>query len=79
MDKTLAIKRAVEAVGSQAALSRAICAPPALVWQWLDGRRPVAPKHCIPIETATAGAVTRHDLRPDIFGPAPTADEAKAA
>lgn len=27
------------------------------------------------IETATAGEVTRHDLRPDVFGPAP-ADKA---
>jgi DNA-binding transcriptional regulator YdaS (Cro superfamily) len=25
------------------------------------------------IEAATAEAVTRHDLRPDVFGPAPTA------
>ena len=28
------------------------------------------------IERATDGAVTRHDLRPDIYGPAPTNQEA---
>ena len=24
--------------------------------------------HCIPIEVATKGAVTRYELRPDVFG-----------
>lgn len=31
------------------------------------------------IERATAGAVTRHDLRPDVFGPAPASGDSKAA
>lgn len=32
----------------------------------------IPPNHCIAIETATGGKVTRYDLRPDVFGPAPT-------
>jgi DNA-binding transcriptional regulator YdaS (Cro superfamily) len=79
MDTLSAIQKAVDAVGSQAALAKAIGVPPALVWQWLNSRRPVAAQHCIPIEAATAGAVTRYDLRPDVFGPAPSATAAEVA
>jgi DNA-binding transcriptional regulator YdaS (Cro superfamily) len=68
---TASIGRAVDLCGTQASLARAINVPPALVWQWVNGRRPVAAKHCIGIEDATAGAVTRYDLRPDVFGPKP--------
>ena len=57
---------AVEKAGGQAALALAIGVSPQLVWQWVNGRRPVAPRHCIPIETATG--VTRYELRPDVFG-----------
>lgn len=65
------ILKAVNTVGSQSGLAKAIGAPPALVWQWVHGQRPIAAKWCIPIETATGGQVTRHDLRPDIFGAGP--------
>lgn len=27
--------------------------------------------HCLAIEEATGGKVTRYQLRPDVFGPAP--------
>lgn len=77
MTHTSAIQIAVDRAGSQAALAKAISVPPALVWQWLNGRRPVAARHCIPIETATSGAVTRYDLRPDVFGQAPTPTETR--
>jgi DNA-binding transcriptional regulator YdaS (Cro superfamily) len=36
------------------------------------GDRPVPPRYAIAIQRATDGAVTVHDLRPDIFGEAPT-------
>lgn len=61
------ISEASRRMGGQAALARAINVPAAMVWQWIDGRRPVPGKHCIPIERATG--VSRHDLRGDIFGP----------
>lgn len=40
------------------------------------GHKVVGPKLAGRIEIATGGVVTRQDLRPDLFGPAP---EAKAA
>lgn len=62
------IKRAIAVCGGQTALAKAINVTPPLVWQWLHGRRPVSGRHCIPIERVTEGAVTRGQLRPDIFG-----------
>jgi len=69
--ETSAISKAVEAVGGQSALARKIGVPPALVWQWVNGRRPVAPHHAIPIEQASG--VTRYELLPDVFGANPAA------
>lgn len=65
------IQLAAEAVGGQKQLAEAINVSQSLAWQWLNGRRPVAAHHCRAIETATGGAVTRHQLRPDVFGIAP--------
>lgn len=50
----------------------------ALISQWEKGSTKVTAERVAKIEEATAGAVTRHDLRPDIFGPAPSADTQKA-
>ena len=63
------IKRAVDEVGSQSALAKAINVAPQFVNQWTTGRRPVPVKHALAIEAITG--VTRYDLRPDVFGPAP--------
>lgn len=56
---------ACKQVGTQAALAKAIDVSPAIVQQWRVGARPVPVKHCLAIERATHGAVTRRDLRPD--------------
>lgn len=66
------ISKAVDAAGGRQALAGLLGVNPSLISQWLTGHRPVAAHHVIAIETAAAGAVTRHDLRPDVFGPAPT-------
>ncbi|MGY6273483.1 YdaS family helix-turn-helix protein [Achromobacter denitrificans] len=50
---------------SAAALARSVGVSPALVYQWRTDRRPVPVEHCASIELATAGAVTRRDLRPE--------------
>ncbi|CAN7341867.1 helix-turn-helix domain-containing protein [Acidovorax sp. LjRoot74] len=60
-----AIKLACDKVGSQAVLAKAIDVAPAIVHQWRGGLRPVPVQHCLAIERATEGAVTRRDLRPD--------------
>jgi DNA-binding transcriptional regulator YdaS (Cro superfamily) len=49
----------------KADFARAIKVPDALLYQWLNELRPVAPKHCPAIEAATGGKVTRKELRPD--------------
>lgn len=60
---------------TQAELARACGQRPQAVTRWIKtGRVPAA--HVLAVEAATAGAVSRHDLRPDVFGEAP---EAKAA
>jgi DNA-binding transcriptional regulator YdaS (Cro superfamily) len=60
-----AIHLACERLGSQAGLAKAIDVVPAIVHQWRSGVRPVPVQHCLAIERATAGAVSRRDLRPD--------------
>lgn len=73
-----AIKRAVKAAGGPTALARKLGVKPPTVFQWLNGSRPVPGERCIDIEEACGGAVTRYELRPDIFGAAPP-EAAKAA
>lgn len=60
-------KLAADFCGTQSKLAAAIKVPPSLVSQWATGHRPIAAKHCIAIELATNGKVTRYALRPDVF------------
>ena len=66
-----AIARAVEIVGTQKGLADRLGIKPPSVHEWLRKGAPPA-ERCRAIEAATNGQVTVHDLRPDIFGPAPT-------
>lgn len=70
------IERAVQIVGGQSALARAIggSVKQAHVWHWLNKGGAVPAEHCAAIESATNGKVTREDLRPDVFGPVDRAD-----
>lgn len=52
---------------SQSEFARRLGVTQGLVWQWLDGRQRVTAENCVLIEAATAGAVTRAELRPDLF------------
>lgn len=65
------IEQAAAKCGGVAELARRINRAPAFVHQMKSGRRPVPPALVLPIEAATGGEVTRYELRPDIFGPAP--------
>jgi DNA-binding transcriptional regulator YdaS (Cro superfamily) len=51
--------------GQKSELARAIGVPAILVSQWSLGQRPVPIARCKAIESATDGAVTCKDLRPD--------------
>ena len=65
-----AIDTAIDRHGAgQAGIARLLGVSPQAVSQWVAGSRPVPPRHAMAIEAATG--VSRHDLRPDIFGPAP--------
>lgn len=62
-----ALHRAAEILGSQAALARAIGrTQQAVNGVFSRGAEPPA-EWCLPIERATGGKVTRHELRPDIY------------
>lgn len=60
-----ALDKAVEAAGSQLALAQLLGIKPPSISGWYDRQR-VPAERCIAIEAATG--VSRHDLRPDVFG-----------
>lgn len=62
---------------SQEAFAKQIGVSQGLVWQWLDGRTRITAERAIEIDEKTNGEITKADLRPDIFGPAP-AEQARA-
>lgn len=61
-----ALQKAIDFFGSQAALANALGVSPMAVTQWKT--RGIPPSRCLDIEMATKKRVTRHDLRPDLFG-----------
>lgn len=63
-----AIESAINFVGSPGALAAAVGVSPQVVSNWRRRGR-VSVTECAKVEAATGGAVTRYDLRPDIFGP----------
>lgn len=67
MSNPSALERAINRVGSQAALAKALKVKPQHVWNWLNRDKKVPAEMVIPIETATEGEVTRHQLRPDLY------------
>ena len=63
---THAIERAAQLMGGQSALARKLgCTPQAVLKMCATGRVPA--ERVLAIEEATDGAVTRHDLRPDLY------------
>lgn len=69
-----ALDRAVQSAGSQQALAQLLGIKPPSVSGWYDRRR-VPAERCIAIEKATG--VSRHQLRPDVFGPVPVESHAE--
>lgn len=63
---THAIERAAQLMGGQSALARKLgCTSQAVSKMCATGRVPA--ERVLAIEEATGGAVTRHDLRPDLY------------
>lgn len=70
-----ALDAAIEYFGGISKLAEVIGVAPAVVGNW-KMRESVPASRCLAIEAATGGAVTRYELRSDIFGPAPDKREA---
>lgn len=62
-----ALQRAIDHAGGQSALARALDVRQQHIWNWLNRQRQVPANRVFDIERATAGAVTRHQLRPDLY------------
>lgn len=62
-----ALCKAIDLTGGQSALARAIGKRQSHIWTWLNRDRRVPAEAVIPIERATDGQVTRHQLRPDLY------------
>ncbi|MBN5078251.1 helix-turn-helix domain-containing protein [Stenotrophomonas maltophilia] len=67
-----ALDRAVQSAGSQQALAQLLGIKPPSVSGWYDRCR-VPAERCMAIELATG--VSRHQLRPDVFGPDPAGSQ----
>lgn len=66
-----AIDKAIAILGGPTAFARRIGVSKQFVTQLQNGKRSVPAKRCLPIQAATKDGVTVHELRPDVFGPAP--------
>lgn len=64
------IDRAVAQLGSQQKLADALGIRSPSISEWRTRNR-VPAERCVAVEEATGGAVTRYELRPDVFGAAP--------
>lgn len=72
-----ALDQAIRSAGSQSELARRIGVNQQNISHWLNKANGTVPaEQVIPIETATDGAVTRHQLRPDIYPPPAVPSEA---
>lgn len=67
-----ALDRAIHLLGSQQALANLLNIRSPSISEWrARGPLGVPAARCLAIERATHGAVTRYELRPDVFGLAP--------
>lgn len=70
---TRALQKAIDAAGGQSALADKLSTYTRTkvlqqnVWSWLNRTKRVPPTMAIPIEKVVEGAVTRHELRPDLY------------
>ena len=67
------IERAIEVHGSQVKLANAIgCSQQYISWLLSEAKQ-ISVEKALQVEKATGGEITRHDLRPDVFGKSETA------
>lgn len=76
LKKNKVIERAVAIVGGQTVLARLCGTVQQNVWDWIHKRKKVPAEWVLPIERATKGAVTRYEIRPDLYPREENRDEA---
>lgn len=64
MSPSEAVREAIEILGSQASLAKALEVKPPTIAQWAKDGRPVPPARAVQIEAATSGKVKKEDLCP---------------
>lgn len=64
-----ALKAAVVKIGSQSAAGRLLGVSQAAVWGWLNVKLMLPAEHVLTVEAKTG--ISRHLLRPDVYGPEP--------
>ena len=70
-----ALELAIDILGSQSNLGRALGLSQPYVWKWLNkGQGKVPAEYCGEVERVTHGLVKCSDLRPDIFPVCPHSD-----
>lgn len=74
---TTAIQKAAQAAGGQSALARKIGCTPQAVQRWCKTGF-VPADRVVAVEQAVEGAVSRNELRPDLYVPAVPAEQAAA-
>ena len=80
-----AFEKAIAIAGGQSAMAGRLDVKQGHVWYWLNKMGQCPPDRVLDVERATAGAVSRHQLRPDIYpppaaeGPAPAGTAAAAS
>jgi len=77
MESESALEKAIRLAGGQSALAREATRystsgkrlTQGMIWKWLHRARELVPsgEWVIPIERAVHGAVSRHELRPDLY------------
>lgn len=74
---TTAIQKAAQAAGGQSALARKIGCTPQAVQRWCKTGN-VPADRVVAVELAVDGAVSRTELRPDLYVPAAPVEQAAA-
>ena len=62
-----AISYATQLMGTQEALGKLISVSQPTIHSWIAGEYTISGEYVIPVEKATNGKVTRHQLRPDLY------------
>lgn len=65
------VARAIQIKGSQQKLADAAGCSQQQIAYLMNEAKGISAEMALKVEKATGGEVTRHDLRPDIYGPAP--------